>query len=156
MHRNIARAYNAHWAEHKRICRVDMKILARGDQKLEPLASGRPGRQPASQGGRRVRVSTLTSAKAAGFETDFLWQKDRASHGNSAAAVIPCSIRPCQLWNRQSLSSPVATYDECVHESSSHQGCLFSRLVQALPSENVAIRDKLARFQEFWTIFNFE
>jgi hypothetical protein len=35
MHRNIARAYNALWAEHKRIRRVYMKILARGDQKLE-------------------------------------------------------------------------------------------------------------------------
>ncbi len=35
MHRNIAHAYNALWAEHKRIRRVYMKILARGDQKLE-------------------------------------------------------------------------------------------------------------------------
>ena len=35
MHRNIGRAYNALWAEHKRIRRVYMKILARGDQKLE-------------------------------------------------------------------------------------------------------------------------
>ena len=35
MHRNTARAYNALWAEHKRIRRIYMKILAWGDQKLE-------------------------------------------------------------------------------------------------------------------------
>jgi len=35
MRRNIARAYNALWAEHKRIRRIFMKILARGDQRLE-------------------------------------------------------------------------------------------------------------------------
>jgi hypothetical protein len=35
MHRNVARAYSALWAEHKRIRRIYMKILARGDQKLE-------------------------------------------------------------------------------------------------------------------------
>jgi hypothetical protein len=35
MHRNIARAYNALCAEHKRIRRIYMKILARGDQRLE-------------------------------------------------------------------------------------------------------------------------
>ena len=32
---NIARAYKALWAEHNRIRRVYMKILARDDQKLE-------------------------------------------------------------------------------------------------------------------------
>jgi hypothetical protein len=35
MHRNIARAYNALWAEHKRIRAIHMKILAQGDPKLE-------------------------------------------------------------------------------------------------------------------------
>jgi hypothetical protein len=35
MHRNIARAYNALWEEHKRIRGVHMKILARGDSRLE-------------------------------------------------------------------------------------------------------------------------
>lgn len=35
MRRNISRAYNALWAEHKRTRRILMKILARGDQKLE-------------------------------------------------------------------------------------------------------------------------
>ena len=35
MHRNIARAYNALWAEHKRIRRIHMKLLAQGDQKAE-------------------------------------------------------------------------------------------------------------------------
>ena len=33
--RNITRAYNALWAEHKRIRGIHMKILAHGDQKLE-------------------------------------------------------------------------------------------------------------------------
>jgi hypothetical protein len=35
MHRNVARAYNALWAEHKRVRVVWMKILAQGDRTLE-------------------------------------------------------------------------------------------------------------------------
>ena len=35
MHRNVARAYNALWAEHKRVRVAWMKILAQGDRALE-------------------------------------------------------------------------------------------------------------------------
>jgi hypothetical protein len=35
MHRNVARACNALWAEHKRVRVAWMKILARGDRALE-------------------------------------------------------------------------------------------------------------------------
>jgi hypothetical protein len=35
MQRNIARAYDALWAEHQRVRGVCMKILAQGDGKLE-------------------------------------------------------------------------------------------------------------------------
>jgi hypothetical protein len=35
MHRNVARAYNALWAKHKRVRVAWMKILARGDRALE-------------------------------------------------------------------------------------------------------------------------
>jgi len=35
MHRNISRAYDALWAEHERIRRIHMRILAQGDPKLE-------------------------------------------------------------------------------------------------------------------------
>jgi len=35
MHRNIARAYDALWAEHERIRGIHMKILSRGDPRLE-------------------------------------------------------------------------------------------------------------------------
>ena len=35
MHRNVARAYNALWAEHKRVRVAWMKILAQGDRTLE-------------------------------------------------------------------------------------------------------------------------
>jgi hypothetical protein len=35
MHRNVARAYYALWAEHKRIRRLYVEILARRDQRLE-------------------------------------------------------------------------------------------------------------------------
>jgi hypothetical protein len=35
MRRNIARAYSALWAEHKRIRRIHMKILAQRDRRLE-------------------------------------------------------------------------------------------------------------------------
>ena len=35
MHRNAARAYNALWAEHKRVRVVWMKILAQWDRALE-------------------------------------------------------------------------------------------------------------------------
>ena len=35
MHRNIERAYDALWAEHQRIHRIHVKILAQGNRKLE-------------------------------------------------------------------------------------------------------------------------
>ena len=35
MHRNITRAYNALWAEHKRVRVAWMRILAQGDRALE-------------------------------------------------------------------------------------------------------------------------
>jgi hypothetical protein len=35
MHRNVARAYNALWAEHERIRRGHIKMLSQGDRQLE-------------------------------------------------------------------------------------------------------------------------
>lgn len=35
MHRNVARAYDALWAEHERIRRSHMKVLSQGDRQLE-------------------------------------------------------------------------------------------------------------------------
>lgn len=35
MQRNIERAYDALWAEHQRIHRIHVKILAQGNRKLE-------------------------------------------------------------------------------------------------------------------------
>jgi hypothetical protein len=35
MHRNVARAYDALWAEHERIRRGHMKVLSQGDRQLE-------------------------------------------------------------------------------------------------------------------------
>jgi hypothetical protein len=35
VHRNVARAYNALWAEHKRVRVAWMKILVQGDRALE-------------------------------------------------------------------------------------------------------------------------
>jgi hypothetical protein len=35
MHHNVARAYNALWAEHQRVRVASMEILAQGDRALE-------------------------------------------------------------------------------------------------------------------------
>jgi hypothetical protein len=35
MHRNVARAYYALWAEHEQIRRSHMKLLSQGDRQLE-------------------------------------------------------------------------------------------------------------------------